>query len=589
MSSRNNFSAYTAKANAATSKKRPLPIDTSSSAMKRPKTKGGFIWDSDDNDDNDMKDVNDHVCASPRPALLQDTLQTKPTPKSLPTKQLDKSRIRALLGKNKELDQNKLQALPPSPAQQPLQQSVSTAAHSALPVPTKSPQENPLPKGQNEKAKVAQKPGKTLPVLREMGALRQFNAVKPRSRADILETTEEKPSFIEGVRPITHHRQLNSDSKPEKQGLGNFSALQKPTRLPKSVSSSSKQILPKVKASGILCGTGDINNASSKKQDMFLASTRMNTKAGKESPDCTPVTSPVFKTCSAVDADKASPPVVRVGTPDAQASSSSSSRILDLSQCPGISADAIPYFEYSISQKQWYSEQDEKEALVSEITVRPFTSMLDANAQAERYFQSKQQHPGYMTIEQSSKRDEHGCMILTGIIAPFEYPAKKQYTQIYVKRDYVSELANQTHHSVKDTFFISDTVYVLRLFKLLDSDDSDANSDAESDSRKGKVSEPVRVYRPHGRPEVYTTLQAANHAARSLQIELGHEKNPTNAMTKKYQEQDLKKLNAKALALAAAGEDEDGCWHSKFNARGLGGDKLELVVEKAGICGPRNI
>ena len=586
MPSRDNFSAYAAKPDAAMSKKRPSSIDTSSSAVKRPKTKGGFVLDSDDSDENDVNEMKDHVYASPRPASPQGTLQTKLTPKSLRTKQLNKIRILALLGKNKKLDQNTRKTLPPSQAQQPLQQSVSTASHPILPVPTKSPQENLVPKEQNEKAKFSQKSGKTLPIFSEIGALKQLNAVKPRSGVAIFENTEEKPSFIQGIRPTTLDRQPNSDSSSERQAFGNFGAFEKPTRLSKLAQSSSKQPLPKLEADGILCGAGDINNASPKKQNMFLTSARMDVKAGEESPDCTPATSVVSEMGSTVDADKVSPPVVRVGIPATQANST---KALDLSQSSGISTDAIPYFEYSIFQKHWYGKQGEKEALISEITVRPFTSMLDANAQAERYFQSKQQYSGYMTIEQNSKRDEHGCMVLTSTMTPFEYSTKKHYTQIYVQRDYVSELANQTPRSVEDASFISDTGYILRLFKLIDSDDSDANSDAESGSGKGKANEPIRVYRPHGRPEVYTTLRAANYAARNLQIELGHEEDPKNAMTKMYQEQDLKKLNEKARALEVAREGENKCWHSKFNTRGLGGDKLELVVEKAGIYGPRNI
>ncbi|EMD85693.1 hypothetical protein COCC4DRAFT_28289 [Bipolaris maydis ATCC 48331] len=585
MPSRNHLSAYTAEANAATSRKRSLSIDASSSAVKRPKTKGGFVLDSDDSDENGVNEMKNHVRVSPRPASPRGTLQTKPTPKSLPTKQLNKSRIQALLGRNKKSDQSTQKASSSSLAQQPLQRSMSTATHPIVPVPTNSPQENLVPKEQNEKAKLSQKSGKQFPILREMGVLKQLNAVKPRSSAHKSKTTGEKPAFIQRARQTTLDRQLNSDSNSEQQAFGNFGnfgAFEKPTRLSKLVPSSSKQPLPKSKADCIPSSAGDVNNVSPKKQNIFLASTGMDVKAGQKSPDCAPATGVVSERVSTVDANKVSPPIAHLGTKDTQANSN---KALDLSQSSGISADAIPYFEYSISQKQWYGEQDEKEAFISEITVRPFTSMLDANAQAERYFQTTQQYPGYMTIEQNSKRDEHGCIVLTSTIAPFEYPSKKHHTRIYVKRDYVSELANQTPHSVKDASFISDTGYILRLFKLIDSDDSDT----ESGSDKGKLNEPVRVYHPHGRPEVYTTLQGANHAARSLQIELSHEKNPTSAMTKRYQEQDLKKLNEKSRALEAAGEGENGCWRSKFNACGLGGDKLELVVDKAGICGPRNI
>lgn len=271
-----------------------------------------------------------------------------------------------------------------------------------------------------------------------------------------------------------------------------------------------------------------------------------------------------------------------------------SNHILVLAQTPEVSKDAEPYFEYSIFQKDWSDEQDENEASTSEITVRQFTNIDEANAQAERLFQNIQRHPHYMTVERSSKRDEHGCMIFTNTIVPFHCPAKKHHTMIYVQRNSVSKHANQTAQSLKGTPFISNTGYILRLFKLIEMPDADKPdeceaSDSETINSEETEQEPIRVYHPHGYPEVYTTREAANQAARSLQIELGHEKNPTNSSTRLFQEKDLVDLNDKVIALEKAGDGKEGCWRSKFNASGLGGDNLELVVEKAGIYGPRNI
>jgi hypothetical protein len=65
------------------------------------------------------------------------------------------------------------------------------------------------------------------------------------------------------------------------------------------------------------------------------------------------------------------------------------------------------------------------------------------------------------------------------------------------------------------------------------SDDSDAKGADE------ETSQLIRSYHPHPRPEFYTTLEAANRAAHSLQIELSHEKDPRDVMTKTFQEKNL--------------------------------------------------
>jgi hypothetical protein len=272
---------------------------------------------------------------------------------------------------------------------------------------------------------------------------------------------------------------------------------------------------------------------------------------------------------------------------------------LHLRDLPEISKEAQPYFEYSVFQKTWQSEQADNDVPPTEITVRPFTNIDEANAQAEKLFRSSPTLFSDVIFESSHTRDEHGCFILTGSITPFDNPARKSHVKIWVQRDLVSKLANQTPQALKGTSFISSTCYILRLFKLttpLDTEDSSSCSSSSSSSSSTStnstdlpIQEPLRTYQAHTRPEIYTTLSAANRAARALQIQLSHEKEPKTAMSKAFQQKNLEELDAKVVQLLSSTDAGGGCWSSRFNACGLGGDSLELVVEKTAVCGPRNL
>ncbi|KAI4707340.1 hypothetical protein J4E89_007867 [Alternaria sp. Ai002NY15] len=268
--------------------------------------------------------------------------------------------------------------------------------------------------------------------------------------------------------------------------------------------------------------------------------------------------------------------------------------ILQLNGLPDVSNEAQPYFEYSVFQKTWQGEQVESTLSATEITVRPFTSLDDANTQAEKVFHSNTTLLKDVIFEKSNNRDEHGCFILTGSITPFDNPANTSHLKIWVQRDLVSALANQTPQAIKGTSFISSTCYIVRLFKLItqaDAEDSSSSSssDAGTDATDPPTQEPIRAYHAHTRPEIYTTLSAANRAARALQIQLSHEKEPKDALSKAFQEKNLQELNAKVVQLQSPSDEGGGCWKSRFNACGLGGDSLELVVEKTSLCGPRNL
>lgn len=252
------------------------------------------------------------------------------------------------------------------------------------------------------------------------------------------------------------------------------------------------------------------------------------------------------------------------------------------------SADAEPYFEYSIFERRWSDQQDEYDVKEVGVILRPFIDVNEANNQVEQLFQRVREDDVWQTqntlSDWTSKRDEYGCLICKASFAKFDNPYQEHFVKIWVQRDYVSKLANQTAQELKPTSFISSTAYILRLFKIV--------TPFEGSDTEGTVEDacsPIRIYQPLIRSEVYTTLYMANRAARDQQLELSHEKDPKNLLTLKWQEQNLKALNEKLRALSSTKDSEGVCWESRFNGYGMGGDQFELLVEKAGICGPRNL
>lgn len=257
--------------------------------------------------------------------------------------------------------------------------------------------------------------------------------------------------------------------------------------------------------------------------------------------------------------------------------------VIDLSASAALPKNAEPFFEYSIHQKIWSGAGDATPDASSELS-SSCTNVDEANAQAKRiYDHLHEQYQQYMSVhfsESSSKRDENGCDQLVGTFAPVDHPGKKSFLQVWVRRALVSTYAGQTPKDVKYTSFVSKTVYVLRLFKLMC-----VPTESERDET---VADYVRVHHPHSRTECYTTLGGANRAAKNLQVELSHKSNPSH-MDTVWQSKDLAELNQKVMDLEAAGDGEAKYWKSNFNASGLGSDRYELLVEMVTLCGPRNL
>jgi hypothetical protein len=104
--------------------------------------------------------------------------------------------------------------------------------------------------------------------------------------------------------------------------------------------------------------------------------------------------------------------------------------------------------------------------------------------------------------------------------------------------------------------------------------------------RETKPAPRKRVGRVHHqilRPEVYTTLRAANSAACDLQRDIMNEQTlPSAGM----QEGNAARLRRKLMELVEGGEAR--YWHDEF-AVGLAGAKMEIAVEDVCVSGPRNV
>ncbi|KAH7065826.1 hypothetical protein BKA63DRAFT_524702 [Paraphoma chrysanthemicola] len=263
--------------------------------------------------------------------------------------------------------------------------------------------------------------------------------------------------------------------------------------------------------------------------------------------------------------------------------------ILLLTTSPNPAAGAEHFFQYTIFQKIWSESASATSASTIECS-RSFTCVEEANTQAETHSTSLreqyQQHFQVHFTGWKNEKDGHGCSVLTSTFAPIDIPSKKSLVKVWVKRDYVSAYAGVKPADLPYAPFIAKTVYILRLFKLL-KPDTEAEVETETDDGPdtpdpGNYTS-KRMYHPLPRTECYTTLDAANRVARDVQIEMSLKPQP-NELERIWQEKQLKELHDKVRDL---GDEE--CWRSEFNGAGLGSDKFELVVERAGLCGPRNL
>lgn len=275
---------------------------------------------------------------------------------------------------------------------------------------------------------------------------------------------------------------------------------------------------------------------------------------------------------------------------DCAESQSKLDEVISLCNIASACRDAEPYFEFSIFQKVWSNEQEETEAVAREIVSRSFTCIDEANSQAQKLFDNDREN--FVRVfhvrfsEWYSKIDEHACKSWFGTFASLEYPSRTKHIKVWVQRDFVSKYASRPPtEALQHTHFVSNKVYILRLFRL----DTPLPASEFEGPEEAKPTIYQRILQPLPCVEVYTTLDAANIAAKNLQIELSHEKSPKNGLTKMWQENNSRQLNFRLQELRSVADTEGTFWQSEFNGVGLGSNNFELVVEKAGICGPKNL
>lgn len=281
-----------------------------------------------------------------------------------------------------------------------------------------------------------------------------------------------------------------------------------------------------------------------------------------------------------------------------------------------------PYFEYTIHQTLSFLPSD---TTTTEISVQPFTSVDIANAQTEVFFRNashQYEQMGMYRKSSATRTDENGLSTIEGTFESIEDPCKTLSSKFWTQRNEVGTHASPAHSQFQHVPLLSRKVYALRLWKLIDApsysaSESDTDSDSNNVDEDGndlsqKTSrDQLRIYcpLPDVCTEMHTTLDAANRAAKRVQIALSHEKEPRQPMQKQWQGQDLRSLNAKIEELRKevdGMEDETrdasapslfefeegrrkGCWRSVFNGAGLGADRFELLVSKIGVSGPRNL
>lgn len=323
------------------------------------------------------------------------------------------------------------------------------------------------------------------------------------------------------------------------------------------------------------------------------------------------------------------------GTPATHTSDISSSSLASVG-CSGrpdillpsasISPSAEPYFEYTIHQALTSSWSGE---IVTEITARPLTSLDTASVQMERSFQNSRQQFQLLGMEVTDtlgQVDDDGLLVQQSTFKCHEDPSKAVILKLWIERAEVSVHANHVPSINFSPSTIGKTVYAVRLWKLLKTvnaegpdgdegrDEGEEEGDEDEDEDKSEDGDtkdkPARVHHflPSVCTEIYTTLDAANRAAKRVQVYLSH-KDSANPMQKQWQTKNLQELNRKLENLREEmknndGTEEDappsqleyeqgrrkGCWRSLFKVIGGGNhDDYEVLVCKVKVSGPRNI
>ncbi|KAH7359588.1 hypothetical protein BKA66DRAFT_445288 [Pyrenochaeta sp. MPI-SDFR-AT-0127] len=606
---------------------------TSTGNFKRPKTKGGFVMDSDESNDEeysyDKEEYSPRVAVPPMRTKMVDgdgqSTETGTAP--LRSSQLNRSRLKTLLNGKKFANPPLINSL-----------RLDSATHRIVIPPNSSHKQQAASDPANEKAQDAtmlaisknrgrppndtsvlnQKSARAAPRL--IAATRQLPSTKPRQgkHTSDIATAQEHLKQVGNMRSLpdklckrtlsasplaikttalvsNEDMRLKVNRQPApmmEKTLGNQMG-RTPSTVKQNQSSSVSLAKQRDLSSGKLSPTQAQLSAGTVAHDSRFAKPRAiqseTLTGGKQALPANSTQIPVSREKSRTLSTQA-PHLSKLDTPTSVTNRTTTEghcmELNSLSTSSGVSNDAEPYFEYSVFQKIWSNEQSEEDVVATEIIIRPFINIDQANAQAEVLFQATKSqyiwHLQSQCFEWGSTRNENDCSTLLGVFAPLEYPASKSYIKIWVQREYVSKYANQSLQAMKLTPFVSRTAYILRLFKLIG---------PLADCKTGSTAKYISNNRVHCEVscnEVYTTHFMANRAARNLQVELSHEKDPKDEVTKTWQEQNVNDLRARLGDLELTVDGKEGLWNSEFRACGPDGDMFELLVERIGICGPRN-
>ncbi|KAF3033890.1 hypothetical protein E8E12_003591 [Didymella heteroderae] len=254
-----------------------------------------------------------------------------------------------------------------------------------------------------------------------------------------------------------------------------------------------------------------------------------------------------------------------------------------------------------------------------ELSVQTFTTLDSANAQTVKLLQSAKGHNellGMRCPSTTSKFLDNGLSVYEAMFVSIDDPSKTMTLKIWVERAEVSVYANHTSSPTPTAPLISKTLYMLRLWRLVEhvsdsNSDSDVKDEDQGDMEDGEgkkgEKEQGRLYHPlpHICTEVHTSLESANRAAKRVQIELSHERKP-KTLQAHWQCKNLRELNEKLEDLRSEVDESEeesrglslfeyeegrrrGCWRSVFRGVGPKGYDFELLVTKVGVSGPRNI
>ena len=288
---------------------------------------------------------------------------------------------------------------------------------------------------------------------------------------------------------------------------------------------------------------------------------------------------------------------------------------------PLLTPTASPFFEYTLHT----SFSTPSHSTSFEHPTHPLTS-AHATASSEAHFSHQTQLLSALGMQSTLSKtvtDQHNLTRHEAVFKNPYDPSRTTTLTFSVSRAAVGPLAIASPETTSVSPVISCEIYALRLWTLLDlAPDSDDEPDTESVAADSKVR--VHCPLPPVCTELHTTLDAANRAAKRVQVHLSHVQETEkerdfekqwrarNLAVLNQKVEDLRKegeedregeggrlrlegsdgagtgeVNGKGKAVAGEGDRRRGYWFSRFSGTEL--EEYELRVEAVGGSGPRNL